>query len=94
MPPKADSKLILIVDDEARMRRFMQMNLDLEGYRVIEADNGLEAIERVRENLPDLVVLDIMMPQMDGFEALELIRKTSNVPVIMLTVRSEEDDKV
>jgi two-component system KDP operon response regulator KdpE len=94
MPPKADSKLILIVDDEARMRRFMQMNLDLEGYRIIEADNGLEAIERVRENLPDLVVLDIMMPQMDGFEALELIRKTSNVPVIMLTVRSEEDDKV
>ena len=94
MATKVDSKLILIVDDEARMRRFMQMNLDLEGYRVIEAENGLEAIDRVRENLPDLVVMDVMMPQMDGFEALELIRKTSTVPVIMLTVRSEEDDKV
>jgi two-component system KDP operon response regulator KdpE len=76
------------------MRRFMQMNLDLEGYRVIEAENGLKAVDRVREDLPDLVVMDVMMPEMDGFEALELIRQTSNVPVIMLTVRSDEDDKV
>lgn len=94
MSTKNDSKLILIVDDEARMRRFMQMNLDLEGYRVIEAENGLEAVERVREDLPDLVVMDVMMPQMDGFEALSLIRQTSKVPVIMLTVRSDENDKV
>jgi two-component system KDP operon response regulator KdpE len=91
---KADSKLILIVDDEARMRRFMQMNLELEGYRVIEANNGLEAIDRVREDLPDLILLDVMMPEMDGFEALGIIRETSNVPVIMLTVRDDEDDKV
>jgi DNA-binding response OmpR family regulator len=76
------------------MRRFMQMNLDLEGYRVIEAGNGLEAVNRVREDLPDLVVLDVMMPEMDGFEALRLIRQTSSVPVIMLTVKSEEDDRV
>lgn len=92
--PKADAKLILIVDDEARMRRFMQMNLELEGYRVIEANNGLEAIDRVREDLPDLVLLDVMMPEMDGFEALSIIRETSIVPVIMLTVRDDEDDKV
>ena len=91
---KEDSKLILIVDDEARMRRFMQMNLDLEGYRVIEASNGLEAIDRVREDLPDLVLLDVMMPEMDGFEALHIIRETSTVPVIMLTVRDDEEDKV
>jgi two-component system KDP operon response regulator KdpE len=91
---KADSKLILIVDDEARMRRFMQMNLELEGYRVIEASNGMEAIDRVREDLPDLVLLDVMMPEIDGFEALGIIRETSNVPVIMLTVRDDEDDKV
>jgi two-component system KDP operon response regulator KdpE len=91
---KEDSKLILIVDDEARMRRFMQMNLDLEGYRVIEASNGLEAIDRVREDLPDLVLLDVMMPEMDGFEALHIIRETSMVPVIMLTVRDDEEDKV
>jgi len=89
-----DAKLILVVDDEPRMRRFMQMNLDLEGYRVIEAGNGLEAVNRVREDLPDLVLLDVMMPEMDGFEALRLIRQTSSVPVIMLTVKGEEDDRV
>jgi two-component system KDP operon response regulator KdpE len=92
--PKEDAKLILIADDEARMRRFMKMNLDLEGYRVIEASNGLETIDRVREDLPDLVLLDVMMPELDGFEALRLIRETSNVPVIMLTVRDDEADKV
>jgi two-component system KDP operon response regulator KdpE len=91
---KEDAQLILIVDDEARMRRFMQMNLDLEGYRVIEASNGLEAINRVREDLPDLVLLDVMMPELDGFEALRIIRETSTVPVIMLTVRDDEEDKV
>jgi two-component system KDP operon response regulator KdpE len=91
---KADSKLVLIVDDEARMRRFMRMNLELEGYRVVEGSNGLEAIDRTREDLPDLVLLDVMMPEMDGFEALHIIRETSNVPVIMLTVRDDEEDKV
>ncbi len=91
---KEDLKLILIVDDEARMRRFIQMNLELEGYRVIEGENGLEAIDRVREDLPDLVLMDVMMPEMDGFEALEIIRETSTVPVIMLTVRDDESDKV
>ncbi len=94
MAKKADSKVVLIVDDEARMRRFMQMNLDLEGYRVIEASNGLEAIDRVREDLPDLVLMDVMMPEIDGFEALRIIRETSTVPVIMLTVRDDESDKV
>jgi two-component system KDP operon response regulator KdpE len=89
-----EGKLILIVDDESRMRRFMQMNLELEGYRTIEAENGMEAIERVRDDLPDLVVMDVMMPELDGFEALRLIRETSTVPVIMLTVRSDEDDRV
>jgi two-component system, OmpR family, KDP operon response regulator KdpE len=91
---KPDAKIILIADDEARMRRFMQMNLELEGYRVIEASNGLEAIDRVREDLPDLVLLDVMMPEIDGFEALHIIRETSTVPVIMLTVRDDESDKV
>lgn len=72
----------------------MQMNLDLEGYRVIEAADGMEAVERVRDDLPDLVVMDVMMPRMDGFEALRLIREVSSVPVIMLTVHAEEDDRV
>ncbi len=89
-----EAKRVLVVDDEPRMRRFMHMNLDLEGYHVIEASNGLEAITRVREDLPALVLLDVMMPEMDGFEALRMIREISNVPVIMLTVKSDEEDKV
>lgn len=92
--PNEDAKLILIVDDEIRMRRFMKMNLDLEGYRVIEASNGLEALDRIREDLPDLVLLDVMMPELDGFETLRIIRETSTVPVIILTVKDDEADKV
>lgn len=91
---KDDKKLVVIADDEARMRRFIQMNLELEGYQVVEAANGLEAIDRVREDLPDMVLLDVMMPELDGFEALRLIRETSIVPVIMLTVRDDESDKI
>jgi len=87
-------RLILVVDDEPRMRRFMRMNLELEDFRVAEAANGVEALERVRQELPDLVVLDVMMPEMDGFDALERIREVSSVPVIMLTVRANEEDKV
>jgi DNA-binding response OmpR family regulator len=68
--------------------------LELEGYRVVEAANGLEAVDRVRKDLPDVVVMDVQMPEMDGFEALELIRQVSTVPVIMLTVKADEDDKV
>ena len=89
-----EKKLILIVDDEPRMIKFIRLNLDLEGYRVSEASNGLEALDKVRQELPDLVLLDVMMPEMDGFEALERIREVSNVPVIMLTVKAEEEDKV
>ncbi len=91
---QAHHKLILVVDDEPRMTRFIRMNLELEGYRVIEAHNGLEALEKVRTNLPDLVILDVMMPELDGFETLEILREVSNVPVIMLTVRADEEDKV
>ena len=87
-------KRILVVDDEPRMRRFVHMNLDLEGYEVMEAENGLRALERVRDDLPDLVVLDVMMPDLDGFETLERIRETSAVPVIMLTAKGDEDDRI
>ncbi|OQY22621.1 MAG: DNA-binding response regulator [Anaerolineaceae bacterium 4572_32.1] len=88
------AKLILVVDDEPRMIKFIRMNLELEGYRVLEAKNGLEAVEKVRTDLPDLVVMDVRMPELDGFGALELIRQISTVPLIMLTVRADEDDKV
>ena len=90
----AEDKIILIVDDEARMRRFVRMNLELEGYQVTEAGNGLEALEKVRDDLPDLVLLDVMMPDLDGFETLELLREVSTVPVIMLTVKAEEEDRI
>jgi two-component system KDP operon response regulator KdpE len=85
---------ILIVDDEARIRDFVRMNLELEHYRVTEASNGLEALDELRENLPDLVVLDVMMPEMDGFETLRAIREVSTVPVVMLTVRQDEQDRI
>ena len=90
----AHHELILVVDDEPRMTRFIRMNLELEGYRVIEAYSGLDALEKARTNLPDLIVLDVMMPELDGFDTLEMLREVSNVPVIMLTVRSDEEDKV
>jgi two-component system KDP operon response regulator KdpE len=70
------------------------MNLELEGYRVISATDGLDAVRKTREMLPDAVLLDIMMPEMDGYETLKAIREESSVPVIMLTAKSEESDKV
>jgi two-component system KDP operon response regulator KdpE len=85
---------ILVVDDERRMIHFIRMNLELEGFLVAEAPNGQIALEKVRDELPNLVLLDVMMPELDGFETLELLREISNVPVIMLTARSEEDDRV
>ncbi|TMC22442.1 MAG: response regulator transcription factor [Chloroflexi bacterium] len=85
---------LLIVDDEPRIRDLVRMNLELEHYRVIEASNGIEALKELRDNLPDLVVLDVMMPEMDGFETLKAIREVSTVPVVMLTVRQSEQDRI
>ena len=70
------------------------MNLELEGYQVSCAGNGQEALLKITEELPDLIILDVMMPEMDGFETLKRIREISNVPVIMLTVKGGETDKV
>ena len=90
----ADQRRILVVDDEPDLVHAVRLYLEMEGYLVFAASNGYEAMEKVREKLPDLVVLDVMMPEMDGFETLERIRDVHNVPVIMLTVRGEEADKV
>src|SRR5450756_1953514 len=90
----AGQRRILVVDDEPDLVHAVRLYLEMEGYLVVEASNGYEAMEKVREKLPDLVVLDVMMPEMDGFETLERIRDVHNVPVIMLTVRGEEADKV
>lgn len=85
---------ILIVDDEERMVRFIRLNLEHDGFQVFEAFNGKQAIDKIRSNLPDLVLLDVMMPDIDGFEVLEMIRESSTVPVIMLTAKGEEEDRV
>ena len=88
------SRLILVVDDEPRMIRFIRMNLELEGYQVVEAKNGIQALEQVRQHLPDLVIMDVMMPEMDGFETLRMLREISTVPVILLTVKADEEDRI
>ena len=85
---------VLVVDDEPRLVDVVRLNLELDGYRVVTAGNGAEALERVKDDLPDLIVLDVMMPEMDGFETLRRIREMSNVPVLMLTVRAEESDRI
>ncbi len=85
---------VLVVDDEPRLVDVVRMNLEVEGYRVLAASNGYEALDRLRADLPDLVVLDVMMPDMDGFETLRHIRDVSSVPVLMLTVRAEEQDLI
>lgn len=89
-----DTKRILVVDDEPRMIGFIRMNLELEGHQVIEAHNGLEALEAVRTQLPDIVILDVMMPELDGFETLRMLREFSDIPVVMLTAKGDENDKV
>ena len=86
--------LILVADDEPHIVQVVRMNLEAEGYRVITASSGPETLKRVREDLPDLVLMDVGMPELDGFETLQLLREVSDVPVIMLTVRSSEEDIV
>lgn len=85
---------ILVVDDERRMVGFIRLNLEQDGFEVIEAYNGTEALDRLRDSLPDLILLDVMMPDIDGFDVLRTIREVSQVPVIMLTAKGEEEDKV
>lgn len=85
---------ILVVDDEERMVRFIRLNLEHDGFQVVEAYNGAQAMEKMRTALPDLILLDVMLPDIDGFEVLRMIREISTVPVIMLTAKGEEEDRV
>jgi len=93
MTEDAGRRRILVVDDEERMVRFIRMNLEHDGYQVVEALNGKQAVDKLRDT-PDLILLDVMMPDIDGFEVLEMVRQVSSVPVIMLTAKGEEDDRV
>ena len=88
------SKRILIVDDEPRYLRLLEANLRTEGYEVATAQDGVQAIEVFSSQPIDLILLDIMMPRLDGFGACQRIREFSNVPIIILTAKGEEQDRV
>jgi len=88
------TETVLTVDDEPRFVRLIEANLLSAGYKVLTANNGASALEIVVSKQPNLILLDVMMPEMDGFEVLERIREFSNVPIIMLTAKGEEADRV
>jgi len=88
------AKTVMVVDDEERLVRLVSTYLEQEGFRVVSARNGREALFTARREKPDLIVLDVMMPEMDGLEFLRLHRKDRETPVIMLTARVEETDRV
>jgi DNA-binding response OmpR family regulator len=85
---------ILIVDDEPRFIRLVEANLETEGFEVIKAKNGQQAVELVASENPNLVLMDVMMPELDGFGALERVREFSQVPIIMLTAKADEEHRV
>jgi len=89
------TKKILAVDDEKNIVRLVQINLEKQGYEVVTASDGREALKKVEEENPDLIVLDVMMPYMDGFEVLQNLRRnpaTREIPVIMLTAKAQDAD--
>lgn len=94
MDTRQKRRRILVVDDEPRIIHFIRLNLEHDGFEVSSATSGTEALEVMRDSLPDLILLDVMMPELDGFETLQLIREISTVPVIILTAKGEEDDRV
>jgi two-component system OmpR family response regulator len=85
-------KTILVVEDQQILREIMKEYLSDEGYRVLEANEGSQALELFQEHDIDLIILDIMLPELDGWSVCRRVRKTSNVPILMLTARSDEDD--
>lgn len=85
---------ILIAEDEPTLLETLEYNFTRQGYRVVTATDGVMAVEQARREKPDVVVLDIMLPKMDGFEVCRILRKEMNVPILMLTARDDEIDKV
>lgn len=85
---------ILVVDDEVNIRKVVREYAEFEGYEVTEAENGMEAVNLCHENDYDLIIMDVMMPRLDGYSACKEIHKTKKIPVIMLSARSEEYDKL
>ena len=85
---------ILVVDDEDKIRNVIKEYAEFEGFETDEACDGMEAITKCKDNSYDLIVMDIMMPRLDGFSAIKEIKKTKDIPVIMLSARNEEYDKL
>ncbi len=85
---------ILVVDDEPEIRRFLRASLKIHQHEVVEADNGAKAILEIREHNPDLIILDLGLPDMGGVEVTRRVRSWSQIPIIILSVRSREDDKI
>ncbi len=85
---------ILVVDDEINIRKVVREYAEFEGHQVTEAENGMEAVSLCCDNDFDLIIMDVMMPRLDGYSACKEIRKTKNIPVIMLSARGEEYDKL
>lgn len=88
------AKTIMVVDDDAGIRRMLKVNLEQEGFRIVTANNGREALFVMREEKPDLIILDLMMPEMGGYEFMRAYSQEADTPVIMLTAKIEETDKV
>lgn len=88
------AKKILIVEDEANIRELLRLYLEREGYTVVEAENGVEGVKLWKTERPDMLLLDVMMPVMDGWAVCKEIRETSDVPIIMLTAKGETADRV
>ena len=88
------ANLILVVDDEVNIRNVIKEYAKFEGYEVEEAGNGMQAVEICKEKDFDIIIMDVMMPKLDGFSAIKEIRKTKNIPVLMLSARGEEYDKL
>ena len=94
MSGSLDGRLVVVADDEDRIIQFVRVHFEMEGARVMAASGGEQALQLIREHLPDIVILDVMMPGLDGLETLRRIRAFSEVPVIMLTVQANEPDRI
>jgi two-component system, OmpR family, KDP operon response regulator KdpE len=90
---KSDN-VVLLIEDDPRIRRFIRVGLQMSGYIVLETENGIEGLKSAKSNRPDLIILDIVLPDLHGQEVLDELRSSSNIPVIILSVISNEDEKV
>lgn len=88
------SASILIAEDDGDIRGLLRLYLESEGYRVLEADNGARALELAREEAPDMAILDVMMPELNGYELTRALRKFSDIPILILSAKSQDSDKI